>query len=44
MVRFQRDKMSGRDKATNQLKEYVKKRGPGVSKNCIYVVQAVLSR
>ena len=22
--------MSGRDKATNQLKEYVKKRGPGV--------------
>ena len=24
-------KMSGRDKATNQLKDYQKKRGPGVS-------------
>ena len=30
IVTFQRKKMSGRDKATNQLKDYQKKRGPEV--------------
>ena len=34
LVTFQRKKMSGRDKATNQLKDYQKKRGPGVRTVC----------
>ena len=35
-------KMSGRDKATNQLKDYQKKRGPGVSTEEVLVVHIAL--